>query len=842
MANLKTAFITTVRNEEKTIIPFLESLFAQSVMPSEIIIVDGGSTDNTIDLISSFLPKKEKQYAIKLLFQKGNRSVGRNAAIKKAESPIILCSDAGCILDKDWVKNITKPFHNPSIHVVSGFYRPLVHSVFEKCLASYTCVMPDNVDSDNFLPSSRSIAFTKKAWEKAGGYPEWLDTCEDLVFDRNLQKTKASFVFAENAIVFWPQRKNLVSAVKQFFFYATGDGEAHFFRKQTPLLYLRYFVGISFFSLGSLFHNAVFSEALLVFVVLYLLWSIGKNYKYVNDARALFWLPVLQLSSDIAVMIGTALGFMKSLHLVNFFFENKIPTLSLILYVLIFLSSITFGIPNYAHPFSYHMDEWAQAQSIRTLFRHGTPNISGSSHGVMLQYFLAGVYLIPFILFHIVNPFVIKSSLEHIDMQQRLFIILRFNTLLYGIGSLLLLSFLGKKYFAISNKITSLLVVTTPVFLLLSEFFKYDIALLFWISLTVYASFIFAHTPSKRNFLLLTVVSALTLCIKLSAVPVIPLLFVSFFLFIKHPLKKLSLLAVSSVLFLITFCIAGIPDLLLGIGDYKEWLSANLTNPTFTTNNLTFKNSYVWFFFSSQYPALFGHALFFLFLISFLFVIIFHLQRKTLFLCIAVFLFAVSLFPLQIGANGNRLLVFLPFMILLVGIFLTNIQQRFPKVFYLLCFVLFALQIFESFTWLSVRYSKTPREEASLWIEQHIPQATTIGIENVPIFQGVPDIILKDFYASQYFPKKKSRYSYLVLDKRTDIFPKYVIISDLMPSLLYYKESDKRVIFRKLKKMGYRQRAVYSPNLQYYHILNTDKAFYFGAIIPTPFSITIFYK
>ncbi|MBI3069677.1 MAG: glycosyltransferase, partial [Candidatus Levybacteria bacterium] len=43
---MKTTFITTVKNEEKTIVPLLYSLFRQSVLPDEIIIVDGGSLDN----------------------------------------------------------------------------------------------------------------------------------------------------------------------------------------------------------------------------------------------------------------------------------------------------------------------------------------------------------------------------------------------------------------------------------------------------------------------------------------------------------------------------------------------------------------------------------------------------------------------------------------------------------------------------------------------------------------------------------------------------------------------------------------------------------------------------
>ena len=49
-----TSFITTVYNEEDSIVEFLESLKGQTRLPSEIIIVDGGSKDRTFEMIEEF--------------------------------------------------------------------------------------------------------------------------------------------------------------------------------------------------------------------------------------------------------------------------------------------------------------------------------------------------------------------------------------------------------------------------------------------------------------------------------------------------------------------------------------------------------------------------------------------------------------------------------------------------------------------------------------------------------------------------------------------------------------------------------------------------------------------
>src|SRR3990170_118516 len=49
-----TSFIMTVLNEAGTIEIFLESLMNQHLMPSEIIIVDGGSRDGTLRIITDY--------------------------------------------------------------------------------------------------------------------------------------------------------------------------------------------------------------------------------------------------------------------------------------------------------------------------------------------------------------------------------------------------------------------------------------------------------------------------------------------------------------------------------------------------------------------------------------------------------------------------------------------------------------------------------------------------------------------------------------------------------------------------------------------------------------------
>ena len=306
----KISLISTVYNEERSIQSFLDSIFAQSRKPDEVVIVDARSTDTTWRLLKDATSKFKKAGIEYVTFcSKGNRSYGRNYAIKRAKHDWIAVSDAGCILDKDWLKHLDGK--SKGVDVVSGYYSSDYDNPthFQKALASYTCIMPDQLHPENFLPSSRSVMFTKSAWQSAGQYPEHLDLCEDLVFARKLKDAGYRFAMSEKALVYWPQKLDLWSAAKQFYGYAYGDGQARYFRKQTPLLFGRYIVGLL------LLNWVVQSDASFFFIIvpllLYILWAIQKNYRYVNSWRALYLLPALQFAADFAVMFGMLRGMLR---------------------------------------------------------------------------------------------------------------------------------------------------------------------------------------------------------------------------------------------------------------------------------------------------------------------------------------------------------------------------------------------------------------------------------------------------------------------------------------------------------------------------------------------------
>ena len=235
--NAPVSLIMTLRNEAGSLPALFASIAAQSRQPDEIVAVDDGSSDDT----AAVLAQLTTRFPLRVLDGGGQGiSHGRNVAIAAAHGPIIASTDGGTTLDRNWLAALTAPFTNADVDVVAGFFATDPQTTFEMALGA--TIMPDlrDVKPAKFLPAGRSMAFRKAAWQRAGGFPEWLDYCEDLVFDMTMQQQGARFAFAPAAIAHARPRASLSAFWRQYYNYARGDGKADLWRKRHLIRYLTY--------------------------------------------------------------------------------------------------------------------------------------------------------------------------------------------------------------------------------------------------------------------------------------------------------------------------------------------------------------------------------------------------------------------------------------------------------------------------------------------------------------------------------------------------------------------------------------------------------------------------
>ncbi len=304
MSGEPVALIVTVRNEAASIDALLDSILSGSRVPDEIVVADGGSADATLDRLKS---RAASDPRVRAILAPGNRSVGRNAAVRAAQSSVIACTDAGVEVERDWLERITRPFEaDPGTDVVAGFYRPAGRTWFERAAGVISAPRREDLDLKRFLPSTRSVAFRRSAWERVGGFDEALAHNEDTPFALALKRSGARFAFAPEAVVLWHPRGDLRSFYRQHRRFGFGDGESRVQGWFYATLAVKYALGMLLFLLGFGYRIAwwVLAAGLLAFVASQARRGIGR----VGALEAVLVVPFLKMAYDVAYLVGYLRG------------------------------------------------------------------------------------------------------------------------------------------------------------------------------------------------------------------------------------------------------------------------------------------------------------------------------------------------------------------------------------------------------------------------------------------------------------------------------------------------------------------------------------------------------
>jgi glycosyltransferase involved in cell wall biosynthesis len=228
---VKVSLVSTVKNAGPAIEEFLASVSRQTRPPDEFVVLDAGSSDGTVEAL-------ERADGVTLLREAGsNIARGRNTAIRVATHDVIAVTDADCVLAPDWLELLLEPIERGA-DVSAGFYEPIATSLFEVCAAA---AVPERDDvKPGWMPSARSVAFRREAWEAAGGYPEWLDIGEDMYLNHRWRESGVRMELAPDAVAYWRMRPTLGETWRQYVRYAEGDALARMYPKRHAIRFATY--------------------------------------------------------------------------------------------------------------------------------------------------------------------------------------------------------------------------------------------------------------------------------------------------------------------------------------------------------------------------------------------------------------------------------------------------------------------------------------------------------------------------------------------------------------------------------------------------------------------------
>ena len=211
---IKVSYVLAILNAERTLKECLDSILIQDFSKSEyeIIIIDGGSTDKTLDIVRDYM-KKEKNIKLfhnpkKLSEGKGN---GKDQGVNRSKGEFIVFLDHdNILLGKNWLKEMLSPFSNKSVMACQSFLKSMKHdSNFLKyvneigvedpfavpySLVSQIALKPNkfkiidnyyifNLSKDNiFFFGANGCIFRKSAFDKINGYTRDVDVSAKMAY------------------------------------------------------------------------------------------------------------------------------------------------------------------------------------------------------------------------------------------------------------------------------------------------------------------------------------------------------------------------------------------------------------------------------------------------------------------------------------------------------------------------------------------------------------------------------------------------------------------------------------------------------------------------------------
>lgn len=201
---MKFSFIIPVLNEEEYIEPCIRSILNQTCTPYEIIVVDNGCQDKTIEIAKKLGCQVVRE-------NKKGISYARNKGAGKAKGDIYCFVDADGILRESWLSEAKKVLSNKRVDAVSGLNifaskKPIKLIWYNSyTLIVYSIIFFLNLIFEKSFLAGNNLAIQGKTFWKLGGFEPVIG--EDYWFSRKFSEFNYKSVLNLRMVIYYSSRR-----------------------------------------------------------------------------------------------------------------------------------------------------------------------------------------------------------------------------------------------------------------------------------------------------------------------------------------------------------------------------------------------------------------------------------------------------------------------------------------------------------------------------------------------------------------------------------------------------------------------------------------------------------
>ena len=289
--NINISIIIPILDEENYMRSCLDSILNSDIDNFELILVDGGSSDNTVDIITEY----QKKYPfIKLLYNPQKFTpISMNMGIKASIGEYIFIISAHAKYQENYFSFLVKEIKRLKANCVGGILNTEVKNRNKKSNAikkilthKFGVGNADFRTGGNQIKEVDTVAFgcyTKETFEKFGLYDEKLIRNQDIELNKRIINGGGKIYLIPDIKATYYARENFTDLAKNNFANGKWNILTAYYTKTFNSLSLRHFVPLIF--------------VLSLFLPILLLWF---NINFL-------WITLLSLSSYLSLVIISSL-------------------------------------------------------------------------------------------------------------------------------------------------------------------------------------------------------------------------------------------------------------------------------------------------------------------------------------------------------------------------------------------------------------------------------------------------------------------------------------------------------------------------------------------------------